>query len=226
MTTTMTKPPADREHELRTAIEQARLPGRDYRIFMALFARAEWKTAVLRDRYQPRSLDELAAWCGSSHNTVTRGLADLTLHGWITRTPRKSPGRQGAAISYQLQHGHDCDCRAARKPAMTGAERTRLWRTGIQRQNGVTKPGIQRQNAVTYDATDRHTPAGQAPVSAKRVRDEEELVEDTSLTACRVCLTPMDPVLPRLGYTTHPCCDPDDQGDYHAAAHDLEMAAA
>ena len=220
---TKPKPTADREHELRTAIEQARLPGRDYRIFMALFTRAEWKTAVIPNRFQPRSAAELAQWCGLSQATTLRGLTGLEHHGWIQRT-RTPGGGRGHGTTYQPTAGRDYPASTRSEPA-TGAERTRKWRQRL-RQIDVTPGPDLRQIDVTDYVTKRHTSAGQAPVSAKEGRDEGEVVEDTSLTACRVCLTPMDPVLPRLGYTTHPCCDPDDQGDLHVGAADLALVAA
>jgi hypothetical protein len=36
----------------------------------------------------------------------------------------------------------------------------------------------------------------------------------------------MDPILPALGYSTHPNCDEDDRGNFRGGAPDLETAAA
>lgn len=161
-----------REQELKKAIESARLPPRDLTVLRALFKRADWTTAIIPNRFQPRSHEDLAG-PGLSVRSVQRALDHLVMHGWVTRQPRKSPGRQGRAIAYGVEFGKDCDCEPDRPPPMTGAERARRWREK-QRQIGVTQTGIQRQIGVTYNATPRYEDAGQGPVSAEEGREEGE----------------------------------------------------
>jgi hypothetical protein len=205
-------------------MRKARMPRRDKDIWLTLFDRIEWKTAVIPDRFQPRSAAELAQWCGLSQATTLRGLTGLEHHGWVQRNRAFIRGR-GHATTYQPTAGRDYPASAARCEPKTGAERTRKWREKLRQIDVTPGPEI-RQIDVTEYVSQRHTSPGQAPVPAKRVRDEGEVEEGPSLTACRVCLTPMDPVLPRLGYATHPCCDPDDQGDLHVGAADLLAIAA
>jgi predicted transcriptional regulator len=161
-------PGSTREVELKRAIKAARLPSRDRNLLRDLLEIADWGTAVLPSRFQPRNIDDVARIAGVSARTAQRSLDHLAQHGWITRTQRAKPGRQGRAVTYGFQAGEDCECRAARPAPMTGAERAQRFRDRKQRQIGVTEHGIQRQESVTYNATQCYESAGQAPVSSER----------------------------------------------------------
>ena len=74
----------------------------------------------------------------------------------------------------------------------------------------VSKRGknqCESEQAPGYDMCPHHI--------AEAARDYEEILAEAAraLTACAVCQNPMDPVLPALGYRTHPCCDPDEKPD-------------
>ena len=216
-----------REQELRDAIDKARLPARDYRIYMALFRRAQWGTMEIRDRWQPRSLAELAALANMPAATLKRGLAHLEQHGWITRDRHPiasgASGGRGHRTRYALEAGTGCDCQPAQRPApLTDAERARAYRTRRKvahasvteagekvAQSGVTQQPKAAQNDVTKRLTSRDEPAGQPPVPAKSVRDEGEgRGVNAENAACTTCTTPMDPVLTAAGYSTHLLCEP------------------
>jgi hypothetical protein len=151
--------PLTREQELRATIEKAQLPARDYRIYMALFARAEWVTAKILDRFQPRSLDELAAWSRMSRSNVAGGLNHLTRHGWLLRhrnITAKGIGGRGHGTKYELVVGKDCDCSKASRSKTVPADKP-------SRNREINRP-------ETCDVS-----AGQGPVPAKSVRDEGEV---------------------------------------------------
>ena len=207
----------DREHELEDAICAADLPARDYRIYRTLLRRVDWKVAVIPDRFQPRSLKELAAWARTSKANLALGLNHLERHGWIERYRNISDrgiGGRGRGTRYGLQVGRDCDCAKGSDPEPDKGSEAKTVPLGEGSKNPYVK-----------GPEDLNVSAGQGHVSAEEGRDEGELEEGPSLTACRVCLTPMDPVLPRLGYTTHPCCDPDDKGDLGRASKVTTQAA-
>ena len=227
-----------REQELSAAIETAVLPSRDYRIFSALLRqRAEWKTAAIAARFQPRGLAELAALAKMSKATLCRGLEHLASHGWIARERAATRGR-GHRTTYQLNAGMDCDCLKQRPEPMTDADRARRYRERKRArnvsasrdevsQNRVTRPAGSvsesrdevSQDDVTKCLTSRDEIPGQGQFSAKEGNDEGREEGEREKQArngaapepalCIICRTPMDPVLPKLGYRTHPCCGPD-----------------
>jgi hypothetical protein len=216
--------PATREVQLKKALAAARIPHRDSRIYtVLLLRRMQWKTGEIPDRFQPRSIAELAGLCGMSESTTLRGLSGLENNGWIIRERKPVRGR-GHKTTYQLDTGRDYPPKSAAEPK-TGAERTRKWRQKMRQGNvtadaskvlhsDVTPPEDIRQFCVTEYVTSRHTSPGQGQESAKEGRDEGEIVRDPpKLRHCTVCHRLMDPVLPAFGYTTHPNCDEDDQGD-------------
>lgn len=117
----MRRQPATREEELRAAIESADLRARDYRIYCALFKRAQWKTAEILGTFQPKSLDELAGWSRMSTANLKRGLAHLELHGWVSRERWLTLGR-GHSTRYVLSLGRDCDCHRTSDRSTDGNE--------------------------------------------------------------------------------------------------------
>jgi len=141
-----------REQELSAAIEKAVLPSRDYRIFSALLRqRAEWKTAAIPAKFQPRGLADLARLARMSKANLCRGLEHLESHGWLTRTRADKRGR-GHRTTYQLTRGMSCDCTGARPEPMTDAERMRKYRQRRKaRPAGETTPEVS-QDGVTREA--------------------------------------------------------------------------
>lgn len=119
--------PPTREKQLNDAIEKARLPPRDYRVYRALFRRAEWGSAVIKAEWQPKSLKRIAADSQLSVATVCRSLAHLESHGWVARERSQRRGR-GYATAYQLLAGQDCDCMTQKPEPKSDAERARRYR--------------------------------------------------------------------------------------------------
>jgi hypothetical protein len=153
----VTGKPTTHEQELRAAIRAARLPARDFRIYDALFARAHWNSAVIYGRYQPRSLTELADWCRMSRANLCYGLNHLEYHGWIERRRWRTPGR-GHRTMYALLAGRDCE------PGCPLKKAAKDW----------TLPSRESvQQSSSKASNDFRAAAGQEPVSAKRVSDEE-----------------------------------------------------
>ena len=192
-----------REQELKKAIEQADLPPRDYRILCALLARAKWKSAEIEERYQPRGLAELAAWCRMSKRNLCYGLDSLEAAGWIERARFARPGR-GHFTAYQLSIGtpiangsvtdRTCDWPEVAKPAQaaspdpspmgsanpSGPPRS-VSQGDISGPDEVCKPwtlyGQEVSKKVPVKCPDHlDVSAGQRPVCAKSVSDEEEVV--------------------------------------------------
>jgi hypothetical protein len=147
--------PATRELELKAAIEKADLPARDYRVYRALLERAEWKSAKILDRFQPRSLNHLQR------------------HGWLVRHRHFSDngiGGRGHPTTYQLEHGRGCDC----LPAVS--RRTQDTSKGAHPEPVPADKGAQdepRKGLRTCRVT-----AGQRPVSAKSVRSQGEVAKE------------------------------------------------
>jgi predicted transcriptional regulator len=164
----------DREHELRKGIRAATsLPSRDFRIYSALLDRADWKSAVIPNRFQPRNIDALAREAGMSARSVNRSLDHLALHGWVARTIGTAPGRHGRAVAYALSLGEACSCKPARPEPLTGAERAQRFRDRRkQRQPGVTHEWISRQIGVAYNANPRYETGSDQRVCAEEGRDE------------------------------------------------------
>jgi hypothetical protein len=105
------------------------MPPRDKEVWRHLFRRADWATGIIPDRWQPKSLRDLARVTHMNVTTVCRSLAHLDSHEWVDRQ-REPPGR-GHSTSYQVLPGVDCDCTDGRKipggPA-SDAERARRYR--------------------------------------------------------------------------------------------------
>jgi hypothetical protein len=180
---------------LEAAIEAADVHPAVYRVLRELYRRLDWTSdaPVIADRWQPRSVDDLAARCRMSTSTAKRAIREAERLGWLTRE-WDGPGR-GHAMRYTLAIGRDQPARPPEARPLTGAERTRRWRAGKRGQPAVTErghaavtergqpavtPGPERgQIDVTPDTkrgqidvskgfTARHTSAGQRPVSAGR----------------------------------------------------------
>ena len=179
-----------REQELSQAIEKASVPASDYRVYQALLNRADWKTAAIPVRFQPRSLEELAGLSKLSVATVKRTLSHLQRHGWIQRhryITDKGIGGRGHPTRYRLDLGADCDCVSGRPEPLNGAERTRRWRERKKAAQGSVTPapgkGAQidvttgeklAQFDVTKGLSDSHTTAGQPVFCAEEGRGEGE----------------------------------------------------
>lgn len=207
-----------RETQLRDAINKARIPPRDYRVFHALFRRATYRTAMIAPRFQPKSTKEIARNAVCSEATVKRALAHLELHGWITRLRPKTSGR-GHRTEYVLLSGSDCDCKPERPEPKSDAERARLYRARKKLRAEsvepahvpVTESGSNcrdevAQIDVTKRLTSRDETTGQTAFSAKSVRwrgEGKSVVPQT----CSECGLPMNSVLAAKGWLVHPGCE-------------------
>jgi predicted transcriptional regulator len=180
-----------RESELKAAIIKANLPPRDFKVYMVLMDRAQWGTAKIADKFQPRSLQELARRGNMSEANVKRSLNHLQRHGWVKRYRHltgKGIGGRGHPTRYQLEHGRDCDCRNEK-----GAQHELV--SGEKGAQDCTIKGLKSEDIA----------AGQARVSAKSVREEGE---GERAALCEICSQPLDSYLASLGDTSHPTCDP------------------
>lgn len=179
-----------RETELKAAVLDADIPTRDLKLYMVLMKRAQWNTAKILDQFQPRSLEELAAWARMSKANVARSLNHLQRHGWVQRyrhlTDRGIGGR-GHPTHYQLDRGRDCDCKAKAKQAAS----TLL--PGQDSPKGEPDPAKGSQDEPVYGGKasqkcaikglkSDQISAGQALVSAKSVRDEGEVERGRAFT--------------------------------------------
>jgi hypothetical protein len=183
-----------------------RLIARDKYVYRALLDRADnvsadGQTLRIPDNLQPAGQDD--RMFGVSRRNVQRALEHLKLHGWVTWV-LKSQGSQGRPpCNYTLLVGSDCDC-----------DRTVRRQDGAQ-QEASKAPGKAPGTRELSASVKRQT-AGQAGFSLKGNEGREgegcpgkpELLPD-----CAICHTPMNPVLPRTGYRTHPSCDPDEKPD-------------
>jgi biotin operon repressor len=177
--------PRTHEQELRDAIRAARLPARDFRIYDALFARATWKTAVIVDKYQPHSLEELAEWARMSRANLCYGLNHLEYHGWLIRQRRVKPGR-GHKTMYELLAGRDCNdgcpMRKASKASnpWTLPKAESVQESSIKASNPWTLPKAESvQESSIKASNDFRGAAGQRPVPRKSVYNEEEEVRES-----------------------------------------------
>ena len=138
---------------------------------------------------------QLAEWTGLPMTTLRRSLNHASGHGWLERRYPGHGGGRGRHTEYQVTIGAGCDCRPARPPAMTDAERARRYRASRKQGHGtVTETGPDVRDETTPDVRDggpettphrrdnhakhRDGTAGQGPVSAKSVSHEGEGRED------------------------------------------------
>ena len=175
--------PRSRESELKAAIVRANLPPRDLKVYLVLMERAEWNTARITVKFQPRSLEELARWCHMSVANVKRSLNHLQRHGWVERYRHltdKGIGGRRHPTHYQLEHGRDCDCRTQKgaQPEPVSGEK------GAQK---CTIKGLKSEDIA----------AGQAPVSAKSVRERGGGRESRALRDLLPALGPLPSVARR-----------------------------
>jgi len=102
-----------REQELWDAILGAEVTPSDFRVYVTLLKMADFGTAEIPDRFQPRSLVKLAERCHISLAGVKRSVGHLQRHGWLERHRNLTPsgiGGRGHPTRYKLLAGRDCDC--------------------------------------------------------------------------------------------------------------------
>ena len=108
-----------REQELWDAILGAEVTPSDFRVFVTLLRLADYGTAEIPDRFQPRSLVKLAERCHISLAGVKRSVGHLQRHGWLERHRNLTAsgiGGRGHPTRYKLMIGRDCDCKKAAQP--------------------------------------------------------------------------------------------------------------
>jgi hypothetical protein len=128
-------PGAPGARRLGNAIGKARgLSLADRYVYLWLLRLADWDTATIPLRFQPRSQRELAAACGADLDTVKQATAHLHRHQWLTLScgadgcdrPVPHPGR-GHRIIYTLPGiGEDCPRGSCRTKARKGGTRPLL----------------------------------------------------------------------------------------------------
>ena len=140
------------EQRLRDAIHTATgLTLADRWVFDTLLWMADYGTAFLPDRFQPRSLAQLAGKSFVSARQVKYSLSHLQRHGWLERhrvISETGIGGRGNRTRYVLCAGRSCDCKG-----------------GTQ----CTVPaGKQGSQCTGNRAESPHVAAGQAPDAAGR----------------------------------------------------------
>lgn len=146
-----------REQELWAAIIGADITPSDFRLYVTLLKLADFRTADIPGKFQPRSLVKLAEKCHLSLAGTKRSVAHLQRHGWLERhrnITSNGIGGRGHPTAYKLLAGRDCDCT---KPAQAEP---------VKRNKRAQAEPINRLTA-------RVVPAVQEPVCAERaVRGE------------------------------------------------------
>ena len=128
----------NRPERWKRAIRKAHMPGSAVVLFDTLADRTTWTTGHLPDKRQPRSVAELARWAGQV-KSVTEAAADvLEDFGWLRRE-KPAILRRGLSTTYQVQEGRRRPV-PERKPAMSGAARSRKYRERQRTKSGVTQP--------------------------------------------------------------------------------------
>lgn len=163
-------------------------------VFLVLLERSD-NTDCTIPAYMTPSLPQLADATGYTVSTAKEALTHLEKHAWMTRA--RGPGGRGRKSGYQLTAGRECDapnpsaCIRLPKQADGSAPLTKKQADGsAQKQaDGAT------ENSRSDNVSD---------VGHRRGRVE------VGPALCAVCQLPMDPVLPKAGFTTHPCCDPNE----------------
>jgi hypothetical protein len=141
-----------REQELWAAVLAAEMTPSDFRVYVTLLKIADFGTAEIPDRFQPRSLIKLAQMCHISLAGVKRSVSHLQRHGWLERHRNLTSagiGGRGHPTRYRLLAGRDCDC-----PKQAHAEPVRA------RKQAQAEP-INR-------LTGQSVPAGQEPRGDER----------------------------------------------------------
>lgn len=146
-----------REQKLWAAILGADLTPSDFRVYVTLLKLADFGTAEIPARFQPRSLAKLAERCHISLAGVKRSVGHLQRHGWLERhrnITASGIGGRGHPTTYRLLAGRDCDCPKGAQPE-------------------PVKRNKQAQADTVNRLTGARVPAVQGPVPAERaVRGE------------------------------------------------------
>jgi len=192
------------------AISAARIAARDKYVYRALLDRADnisadGTTLAIPDRMQPSGQHD--TWIfGVSRRNVQRALAHLRAHGWVAWVLKPRGGEGRPPCHYTLLIGSDCDCTPVVK-RQDGA------------QLGPSKAPGKAPETTEFSASVKRQTAGQAAFSPKGKEGPRRggVAVDSPLADCAVCGSPLDPVLSRNGYRTHPCCRPDEKPDKRLA---------
>ena len=190
------------------AISAARMSGRDKYVYRTLLERADnisadGRTLTIPDRMQPYGQHD--GIFGVSRANVQRALAHLKLHGWVTWIFKPRGGEGRPPCHYLLMVGSDCTCDPSVKPQDDAQ---------LEASKASGKASGKASETSEFSLSVKPQTAGQTPFSPKGKEgrgSKEGKGGSQLLTDCSVCGTPMDPVLPALGYRTHPCCDPDEK---------------
>jgi hypothetical protein len=163
---------------------------------LALLDRAENADCDIPVKFSP-SLTRIKTETGLSHASVVDGLAHLELHGWLSREqrqPGQALGTRGAGYGRGRVHYRlipdaitPCSCQRDRS---TRRLRTPQKLTHLDRSTRMPVFAGQSASRPERDAVTRGVGTG---AGKQRL--------------CRVCGGLMDPILPELGYSTHPNCD-------------------
>jgi hypothetical protein len=192
---------ADRWHQLADAIQASNLPASDKSVYRYLLDRADYGTVEMPAKFAPKQA-VIARKTSHSLRQVRYAIRHLERHEWLTAAGRTGPGK---SRRYTLSAGTGCNCAG------------RVHVPGTAATGNPERRQPDSQAAATIDnrtaATNGGNAAAQTPVPTERQREGRvgrKPEREPGPVLCLVCRTLMDPLLPSLGYRTHPCCDPDE----------------
>lgn len=114
----------NRAEELKRRIRKAGMSPGAVVVFDTLADHTAWGTGMILGDYQPRSVAELADWCGLSKPGTVQALNLLDDFGWVLRS-KPAVLRYGLSTTYQIAEGRQ---RRTVKRPMTDSERSRHYR--------------------------------------------------------------------------------------------------
>ena len=174
-------------------------------VFLTLLERSDNGDCSIPAFVTP-SIAQLADATGYTASAATEALRHLEKHGWVIR--QRSPGGRGHKSAYQLGAGNTCE---ADSPAAC---------LRPPKQSDGSDGLAQKQSDGSYkklsdEPTHNRRPNAVSGVGHRRGEVKEgptakQAEHSEGLALCRICQLAMDPVLPANGFTTHPCCDPDE----------------
>lgn len=183
-----------REMELKAAILAAKLTSSDFRVYMTLLSIAEFKTAEIPDKFQPRSLVKLAEKCRVSYRTLCYSLSHLQMHGWLERdrdiSENGTIGGRGHATRYGLLLGQDCDCKQSHFCTVSAPDPVSE-DTAKQCNGGTVYEEKQCKDVNTFSAATICESAGQTARPAERAMRGRE--KRGSVSAQRIALIVRQP---------------------------------
>lgn len=152
----MPTPEKDRWHELADAILNGNHPASDKALYRFMLDKADYKTAVLPERFTPTQR-VMARKTSLSLRQVKYSLQHLALHGWLEIREAENDGRRR---TYVLKLGASCACTERRHVADPSATNS------LSATPSATEKKVQRRRSAPAEADGRANVARVADSSA------------------------------------------------------------